>query len=37
MTEKLRNRGIISGKLMYHLNLWRFGDKKIIDYIKKGE
>lgn len=36
-SESPRNRGIISGKLMYHLNLWRFGDKTIIDYIKKGE
>ena len=31
-----RNRGIISGNLMYCLNLWRFGDKKLIDYIKSG-
>lgn len=31
-----RNRGIISGKLMYCLNLWRFGDKKLQRYIKEG-
>ncbi len=31
-----RNRGIISGNLMYCLNLWRFGDKKLINYIKEG-
>lgn len=31
-----RNRGIISGNLLYCLNLWRFGDKKLIDYIKNG-
>lgn len=31
-----RNQGIISGNIMYYLNLWRFGDKKLINYIKKG-
>ena len=34
--ESSRNRGIISGNLMYLLNLWRLGDKKIIKYIKEG-
>lgn len=31
-----RNRGIISGNIMYCLQLWRFGNKKLINYIKKG-
>ncbi len=32
-----RHRGVISGNLMYCLNLWRFGDKKLINYIKRGD
>lgn len=32
----LRHRGIISGNIMYCLNLWRFGDKRLIKYIKEG-
>ena len=35
--QTVRHRGKISGKLLSYLNLWRLGDKKIIDYIKKGE
>ena len=31
-----RNQGIISGNVMYGLNLWRFGDKKLIKYMKDG-
>lgn len=31
-----RNRGIISGNIAYCLNLWRFGNKKLIKYIKEG-
>ncbi len=31
-----RHRGVISGNLMYCLNLWRLGDKKLIDYIKNS-
>ena len=31
-----RNKGVISGNLLYCLNLWRFGDKKLIKYIKEG-
>ena len=31
-----RNRGVISGNIVYCLNLWRFGNKKLIKYIKEG-
>lgn len=31
-----RNRNRISGNIMYCLNLWRLGNKKIIKYIKNG-
>ena len=31
-----RNQGIISGNILYCLNLWRFGDKKIIKYIREA-
>ena len=32
-----RHSGIISGNIMYCLNLWRFGDEKLIEYIKNGK
>jgi poly-gamma-glutamate synthesis protein (capsule biosynthesis protein) len=32
-----RFQGIISGHLMYCLNLWRLGDKKLQEYIKNGK
>ncbi len=32
-----RHRGIISGNLMYCLNLWRLGDRKIQKYIKESK
>lgn len=31
-----RHQGIISGNIMYCFNLWRFGNKKLIKYIKEG-
>jgi len=31
-----RNRGIISGNILYCLNLWRFGNRNLIKYIKEG-
>lgn len=31
-----RSKGIISGNIIYCLNLWRFGDKKLKKYIKEG-
>jgi len=31
-----RNQCVISGNLLYCLNLWRFGNKKLIKYIKEG-
>lgn len=31
-----RCQGIISGNILYYLNLWRFGDKKLKRYIKEG-
>lgn len=34
--KSARNRGIISGNIAYCLNLWRFGNKKLIKYIKEG-
>jgi len=34
--KSARNQGIISGNIMYCLNLWRFGDKKLRQYIKNG-
>jgi len=34
--KSARNQGIISGNIMYCLNLWRFGDKKLQQYIKEG-
>lgn len=32
----MRCKGIISGNLLYFLNLWRFADKKLQRYIKEG-
>jgi poly-gamma-glutamate synthesis protein (capsule biosynthesis protein) len=30
------NRGVISGNILYCLNLWRFGNKRLQKYIKAG-
>lgn len=32
-----RNHGIISGNLLYPLQIWRLGDKKLRQYIKNAE
>lgn len=34
--KSARMQGIISGNIFYCLNLWRFGDKKLKNYIKNG-
>ena len=35
--KSARNTGIISGNILYRLQYWRLGDKKIKEYIKNGE
>lgn len=31
-----RNQGVITGKMLYPLNLWRLGNKTLIRYIREG-